>query len=207
MTDRLRTLHARIEHAASKLAAAGLEDLAAAAYPASGDGPQVSSSGRSDPTGTSVTSDTAGNTVFRLAKAGDYQMALKLMEDAAKILEKGARRVTPTVPEGECATRSRDTTSGELVACTGLATHGDRCSECAADWRTHRGIPVPPEVVAARNARRPRWCGCGPDCCPRDDKGHTSCPDRAEEGRTLSRRCRQKQQTARDAARALGETG
>lgn len=205
MTDRIRQALSRVHAASSWLAAHGLEDQAASAWPSAGDGPYVSSSGMSNPTESAGIHD-------RLARAGDHQLATRLLEQAAALLERGRERMTPYEVTGEpCPTVARDPDSGEMVSCTGTVTHfrtGRGLCESCDEWLAkpqHRGLNMPVDVLKARNGRRQRWCGCGPDCCPRDDQGHTSCTDRAEEGRTVSRRCRQAQQRARERERALAD--
>lgn len=205
MTDRTRRALARVNDHASWLARHALEDLAAAAWPSAGDGPHVTSSAVSSPTETAGIHD-------RLARAGDHQLATRVLEQAAELLERGRERMTPYEATGEgCPTVARDPESGEMVSCTGTVTHfrtGRGLCESCDEWLAkpqHRGLSMPVDVLKARNGRRPRWCACGPECCPRDEKGHTSCTDRAEEGRTVSRRCRQAQQRARERQRVLAD--
>lgn len=199
MSDRLTDAHARIEEATSALAIRARDDLSATAYPSAPGGPTVTSSSTADPTGLSVTADQAGNLRTRLGQAGDYQQACYALEKAASVLEKTLEGMTPRITGEQCPTVARDPATGEHVRCTGQVTHRGRCEQCDGDWRIRRGLPLPVDVIEARNRRRltQRWCACPATCCARDADDHTSCTDRAEEGRTVSRRCRGRMERAR----------
>ncbi len=198
MTDRLTNAHSRVEAAASLLAVAARDDLAGAAWPVKAGGPQVSSSSTSDPTGGAVSSDLSGSTTFRLNQARDHQLAVRLLEQAASLLERGLERMTPVNTGEQCPTVARDPDTGEQVSCEGTATHfrtgRGLCARCD-DWYgrpQNRGFHPGVEWVRDGNAMHVRWCACGPDCCDRDVQGHTSCTDRAAEGRTVSERCKRR---------------
>lgn len=99
-----------------------------------------------------------------------------LLLSTARRLEEEVVRFTPRRPSGDCA-------------CCGTvaATHGKLCWHCNRYLKS-AGYPCDPEI----HSQRPvvRMCECGPDCCPRDGDGDTSCPDRAAEGRVhYSDRC------------------
>lgn len=196
MTDRIRTAWATIEQLSAQLAIRALDDQAAAAYPTTSGGPNVTASGTSDPTGRTVRTRPDGSTLFQLEQARDYQLACRILEQAATMLQRGWERMTPQATGEDCPTATRDHDTGELVRCTGEVTHRGRCEECDRDWRVHRGFEVPVDVVKARNARRPRWCDCPPSCCD-------PCTDRAAEGRTKSERCKRRLTRARQVERAL----
>lgn len=203
MTDRIRTLHARIGELSGTLIRRALADDAAAAYPSSGDGPHVSSSAVSSPTESAgtrdllVTVDEEGKRHIqsRLNQAGDYQTIERAFARLVDDLEKIERRTATYEATGEPCPNVARNEHGELVSCTGTVTHfrtGRGLCESCDDWHAkpqHRGLDMPVEVLKARNQRRVRMCDCGPDCCPRDAKGHTACTDRAAEGRTVSERC------------------
>lgn len=216
MTDRLSDAHRRIADAASRLHARALDDLSAAAYPSAGDGPHVSSSSTSRPT------EQAGIN-GQLARARDHQLATRLLEQAAALLERGEERMTPLATGEPCPSVARDADGTVVARCQGTVTHHGTgrglCEECDADWRSRRGLDIPPEVLQARNARRKHPCTCHDTTCGHDPGGCLGllpageltgrceqcactcgpdcCPDGCSDpraaGRTVSERCKKRQ--------------
>lgn len=171
-------------------------------------------------TGSGGTSTVEAAAVNDLTWAGEHQTLTRAMERAAGILEDCLEKLTPTPTGLPCAT----VTDG--VHCSGEATHGKLCADCAADWRPRSKMPIPADVIAARNRRRTFKCGCHerhdhePDVCTRDlGPGQTigrceacrtwgrckcgpeccpdGCPDDPAEGRKVSERCLKRRQRAK----------
>jgi hypothetical protein len=149
------------------------EDEGACAPAAGGIASAVSGGGASDPTLTSAD--------HHAKYRGRDRIGRTLLHLAGKVREEAARLETRT-PSRPCT-------------CCGLelATHGEACFECDRYARVHREW-CGDNVHKARP--RVRMCSCPPERCE-------VCPDRAEEGRTVSHRCKARMQRARAAARAL----
>lgn len=178
ITDRQHLLGVReqLRRDLDALALAWVDEDEGACAPAAGGVALASSGGStSDPTHATVGHHDRYRSRDRLGRTILY-LAGKVREEAARLEAR-----TPTRP----------------CACCGdeLATHGDACFPCDRYARAHRE-PCGDEVHKARPSVR--WCSCPRSCCD-------VCPDHAEEGRTVSHRCKARMGRARARARALAE--
>lgn len=96
------------------------------------------------------------------------------------------RATAPRTPTAACRC------CHEELATHGADEHGNpiRCHRCDRYLRDNRTSCD--DAVHRHRPDEPRMCGCPDVCCPQDRDGHTSCTDRAAEGRRLSDRCRQR---------------
>lgn len=210
MSDRLDRADIRLRLARQRAYRRARRDLEGSVISAADYEAPISSSG-----GGSATEAAGLNRAEGLVWAGEHQTITRAIERAASQLERCLENLTP-VPTGlPC------TTVTDGVHCSGEATHGRLCGDCAADWRPRNHMAIPADVIEARNQRRTFKCECHdqghdhhPGVCTRDlEPGQTigrcdtcrrwglcrcgccdDCTDPPAEGRTVSERCLKKRQ-------------
>ena len=145
-----------------------------------------------DPGGTGGTSPTEAQALHRDTRDLDRIVGV-LEKDADRLEENVAALAAIYSPEPVTDVSRRDRTPDTDCGCCGneLATHarkvgGEKVPLCASchDFHRRNGTLCGPETHEYRP--KVRWCDCPITCCS------AGCPDRAEEGRTMSGRCRKR---------------
>lgn len=193
ITDRhhLAKITQEVIAAAMDLQEAWLTEDATACFPRAGGGPRITGGSHGSVTETIATGidpddpdEVSDRPAVDDSKYRDRdQLGRRIMGLHRSIIALRDDQV-PAEPTGLCSCCHDDT-----------ATHGTRCWPCARFLQVtgrHCNVDLEGNPTDEIHRERPkvRWCQCPPSCCPQDDDGKTSCTERAEDGRTLSRRCR-----------------
>lgn len=206
MTDDITTTYRHLVDLANRLADAARIDRDGALMPGAGlsgrvTGTPMTEVDPDDPDAGSVAMSPTERGVTQLATATTYQRVLDSFGRVLEVLGPVARDVLPHAPRS-CQTAPVDEDTGATTSCEGTATHGPWCADCA-EFLGRNGYGPPARLVDHWNRKRQGWCQCPPECCERDDDGHTSCRDRVDPGEgRMSPRCRKRMQRLRDLAKA-----
>lgn len=114
-----------------------------------------------------------------------------LLAGTARRLREEVERRTPRTPTSTCSCCQLETATHGHDA-TGQPTLCFACNRYLRAHGRHCNVNTLGEPTNKIHAGRPkiRWCACPPTCCD-------PCPDKADEGRTVSRRCRERKAAGR----------